>query len=239
MVGISRPRGPAGCAGGRARARCPRPRARRSSRPPRPRGAGPRRRRSAGSPGSRSPRPPGPRRRHGGCRRRRSPLPRAPRCGPESLSSPCRPANVRYNTSTCRRRRLLSREFRSWYQPRISSYSSLSAKRLLYSIPARTSSCWASSVPVVARLHQASLTAFSTGATRSSSREMNALYRRQEKARRAQRAARSRRLPSQIATSRRTMPSVPNCSSPSGKPWPPTASAATKTSASAAYPAAL
>jgi hypothetical protein len=42
----------------------------------------------------------------------------------------------------------------------------------VYSIPARTYSLWASSIPVVASLHQASLAAFSAGATRSSSREM-------------------------------------------------------------------
>src|ERR671910_1737037 len=87
--------------------------------------------------------------------------------------SPCRPANVRYSTSICRRRSGSSRESRSSYQPRIFSYSSPSAKSRLYSFPARTSFPWASWVPVVARLHQASLTVFSTGATRTSSLEIN------------------------------------------------------------------
>src|SRR5918997_6842574 len=54
------------------------------------------------------------------------------------------------------------------YQPFTSSYSSLSAKSRLYAIPARTNSSLASSVPVVAKVHQASLDAFSAGARRSS-----------------------------------------------------------------------
>src|ERR687894_763231 len=87
--------------------------------------------------------------------------------------SPCRLAKIRYTTSTCRRRSPSSRAARSSCQPRILAYSSASAKSWLYSLPAPTSSAWASCVPVVARRHQASLAAFSTGATRPSSRVMN------------------------------------------------------------------
>ena len=46
-------------------------------------------------------------------------------------------------------------------------------------------------------------------------------------------AALSRRLPRKTTTSSTMMPTVANCSRPSG-PWPPTTSAATKASASAA-----
>src|SRR5919199_23811 len=66
----------------------------------------------------------------------------------------------------------LSSPLRPSYQPFTSSYSSLSVKSRLYAIPARTSSFWASSVPVVARSHQASLDAFSAGARRSSNEAM-------------------------------------------------------------------
>ena len=62
----------------------------------------------------------------------------------------------------------LSRVPRPSYQPLTSWYSSLSAKSRLYSILARTSSSWASSVPEVASFHHASLDAFSTGARRCS-----------------------------------------------------------------------
>src|SRR5918995_6459585 len=62
----------------------------------------------------------------------------------------------------------LSRECRPSYQLLTSSYSPLSAKSRLYSIPARTSSSCASSVPVVASFHHASLDAFSAGARRCS-----------------------------------------------------------------------
>src|SRR5687767_838850 len=88
--------------------------------------------------------------------------------------SPCRLAKMRYTTSTCRRRSPSSRAARSSCQPRILAYSSASAKSALYSLPAPTSSAWASCVPVVARRHQASLAAFSTGSMRPSSRVMNA-----------------------------------------------------------------
>src|SRR3712207_6269570 len=87
--------------------------------------------------------------------------------------SPCRLAKIRYTTSTCRRRSPSSRSARSSYQRRIFAYSSLSAKSSLYSLPAATRSAWAPSVPVVASRHHASLAAFSTGATRPSSRVMN------------------------------------------------------------------
>src|SRR5918998_4987366 len=62
----------------------------------------------------------------------------------------------------------LSSPWRPSYQPFTSSYSSLSAKSRLYATPARTSSSLASSAPVVTKVHQASLEAFSTGARRSS-----------------------------------------------------------------------
>src|SRR4051794_21013079 len=62
----------------------------------------------------------------------------------------------------------LSRPCRPSYQPFTSPYSSLSVKSRLYAIPARTSSFLASSVPVVAKAHQASLDAFSVDARRSS-----------------------------------------------------------------------
>src|SRR5919199_4208580 len=62
----------------------------------------------------------------------------------------------------------LSNDSRIWYQPLTSSYSLLSAKRPLYSVPAWISSSLASSVPVVAKAHQASLDVLSAGARRSS-----------------------------------------------------------------------
>jgi hypothetical protein len=63
-------------------------------------------------------------------------------------------------------------ESRPSYQAATLSCSASSAKSRLYSVPARTSSCCASSEPVTARFHHASATLFSAGATRPSKREI-------------------------------------------------------------------
>src|SRR5215213_2809273 len=74
----------------------------------------------------------------------------------------------------------LSRVPRPSYQPLTSWYSSLSAKSRLYSILARTSSSWASSVPEVASFHHASLDVFSPVPGAARKRRGNSLSRGQK-----------------------------------------------------------